>query len=47
MAQKTRPQTGFEQRLHIALDLSPEEKEEYNKLLARYFCCLGLQTQIS
>lgn len=39
-AQKTRSlqqsQTGFEQILHIALDLAPEEEEELKKLRARY-----------
>ena len=37
MVQKARSQTGFEQRLHISLDLSPEEDEELKKLFARYF----------
>lgn len=29
-------QSGFEQLLHISLDLSPEEDEELRKLCARY-----------
>ena len=36
MAQKSRPQTDFEQRLHISLDLSPEEEDDLKKLRAKY-----------
>lgn len=35
MPQKTRSQSDFEQRLHISLDLSPDEEEELKKLCAR------------
>lgn len=36
VAQKSRPQTDFEQRLHISLDLSPEEEDDLKKLRAKH-----------
>lgn len=33
---KSRLPSDFEHRLHISLDLSPEEEEELKKLCARY-----------